>query len=360
MNRVNLDFVGHGKGQGKVAGRLMTQGINPDKMRPYYKEKEDGSYGAYISMYTGGKIDDPKNYKEIEVNDATLRKDEWKQLDTALIGVAESRLNGVQDLINKGLTFNVNGFGTTVLESEAISDAMEAELSMNGERRGKGDRQEFSTTYLPLPIIHVDYDINERTLQASRNLGNGLDVTQVERAGRRVAEKLESMLFTDTSYTRFGGTIYSYINYPDRNQISLGTNWDESGVTGEDIITDVLSMKQALLDAHFYGPFVLYIPANYETKLDEDYDNTRGNTIRQRIAAISLISEIKVIDTLPSDNVLMVQMTSDVVRLVRGLGITNVEWSSEGGMSHHYKVMTIQVPQIRSDYNGACGIAHLA
>jgi len=57
---------------------------------------------------------------------------------------------------------------------------------------------------------------------------------------------------------------------------------------------------------------------------------------------------------------LLVQMTSDVVRLVRGMGIQNIEWATEGGMMTKYKVMTIQVPQIRADQNGKSGIVHMA
>ena len=56
----------------------------------------------------------------------------------------------------------------------------------------------------------------------------------------------------------------------------------------------------------------------------------------------------------------MIQMTPDVVRLVRGMGLQNVEWGTEGNMITKYKVMTIQVPQIRSDINGKCGIVHMS
>jgi len=119
------------------------------------------------------------------------------------------------------------------------------------------------------------------------------------------------------------------------------------------------------LAVHFYGPYQLYIPSNYETVLDQDYnDSTSGvtgsDTIRARILKIASISGIKVIDHLASDNVLLVQMTRNVVRLVRGFGLQNVQWGEEGNMVTKFKVMTIQVPQIRSDQNGHTGIAHIA
>jgi ABC-type sulfate transport system substrate-binding protein len=119
-------------------------------------------------------------------------------------------------------------------------------------------------------------------------------------------------------------------------------------------------MKQASIDAHHYGPWMLYIPTAYETKLDEDYDATRGNTIRERIEAISGIQGVKVIDTLPANNVLLVQMSTDVVRLIKGTELQNVEWQTEGKFITKYKTLMIQVPQIRSDQDGNTGIVHLA
>jgi len=354
-----LDFIGKGVSQGQVAQQMMVNGsMDPGKMRPWVGK--DGR--VYITVFTGG---DPKNAKSystqplaINSTGTVLRRDEWKALDDAVIGVAETRLNGVQDLISRGLVYNLgNAMGTTVLESHTVSDAMEAELSMDGVTRGQGDRPEFGTTYLPIPIIHVDYEINARVLAASRSLGNPLDTTSAERAARKVAEKLENMLFTNTSYSFGGGSIYSYLNFPHRNLMSLTGAW--SGLTGAQIVADVVRMKQEAIDAHFYGPYVLYVPSAYETKLDVDYDaGTPGTTVRERILKIANINAVVVNDTLAAGNVLLVQMTSDVVRIVRGMGIQNIQWQTEGTFINKYKVITIQVPQIRADDNNKCGIVH--
>ena len=52
------------------------------------------------------------------------------------------------------------------------------------------------------------------------------------------------------------------------------------------------------------------------------------------------------------------QMTSDVARAVIGMDFTTVQWPSKGGMQQNFKVMTIQVPQIRSTFAGRSGIMH--
>lgn len=359
-----MNFNNGGHVQDPVLDQYMqtnTQ-LNIGAMRPYIDH--DGT--PCMAVYKGGDPNKPENYMVKPVNNATLRRDEWKTLDESVKRVARERLTGVQDLIDNGLVFDLNNaMGTTVLEYHDVDDSLEAEMSMDGISRSNNDRPNFGTNYLPIPIIHVDYQLNLRALSASRNMGNPLDTTLAENAARRVLEKRESLLFTDTKYNFSGGTIYSYLNHPDRNQVTLSANWDELSATstqsiGEQIVDDVISMKQSLIAKNQFGPYVVYIPQNYETVMDKDYDTTRGNTIRSRIEALENVQKVKVVDKLPDDNVLMVQMTSETVRLVRGLDIQNVEWKSEGNFVTNYKVMAIQVPQIRSDQNGNCGVAHLA
>ena len=367
---LNVDFVGKGGIKGPVANVLGGGSLDLGSKRPYLGD--DGK--IYVNTYKGGDPKHMSSYREICINanplnvNATLRRDEWKQLDDALMGVQMERLGGVQDLIDKGLVYNLgNAMGTTVLEWHDVSDALTAELTMDGVTRGKNDQLVFQTNYLPIPIMHVDYEINARHLEASRKLGNPLDTTLAERAARRILEKEETMLFTDTTYAwgtkddRDRNKIYSYVNFPDRNTVSLGTNWDASAKTPAGILNDVLNMKKSSISALHYGPWMLYICTDYETVLDDDYDTTTpGKTIRQRILDIAGITGIKVIDTLADNTVLLVEMKKETVRLINGFGVTNVEWSVEGNMITKYKVMAIQVPQIRSDQNGKCGIVHLA
>jgi hypothetical protein len=351
---------------GEVAAKIAANGkMNVGLKRPYVKN--DGL--TYVTVFTGGNPKLKKNWKEVRVQaNSTLRRDEWKRLDEAVMRVARYRLGGIEDLISNGLTYNLgNGMGTSVLEWHSISDPGEAILSMDGLTRGNNVRPNFKTNYLPIPIIHFDYEINGRELETSRNMGNPLDTDMAELAAQRCMEKLENLLFTDTTFS-YGekddlnrNSIYSYLNFPDRNLVNLSIPWNESACTGAMMVQDVMECKQASLDARHYGPWMLYIPSGYETYIDEDYDaSTPGTTIRERIMKIKGIKDIKVIDTLTANNVVLVEMNPMTVRLVRGLAPTNLQWGVEGDLLYKYKVMQIQVPQIRSDQEGHCGIVHLS
>ena len=331
-----------------------------DNLRPWLGK--DGK--PYVTVFKGGDKNNVKNYESKLVTNATLRYDEWRTLDEAVVKIAEQRLVGFDDLRSNGLVKQLgNAMGTTVLTWEEMSDAMEATVSIDPVKRGSNDTVQFNTNHIPIPIIHADYQLGERILQESRNRGSGLDTLNAERAARKVSEKLEDMLFGAASTLTYGGgTIHSYLSFPDKNAVTLATAWDDGAKTPVQIKDDVLNMIQASINDRFYGPWVLYIPTAYQTVMDDDYDvsGTSTQTIRQRIEAIQGIQKVQVVDRLPADNVLMVSMQSDVVDLIDGMPFQNVQWNSEGGFVHHYKVMTIQVPRIKSDYDNRSGIILLS
>lgn len=296
--------------------------------------------------------------RALRTNDVLLY-DEWKEIDKAVLTAYQQRLVGVADLQARGLVYDVpGGLGKTVLGYQDASDTADAEINMDGETRGRRDRPEFDISYLPLPLIHKDFSFSIREIEASRNGNMPLDTTMAALAGRKVAEMVEQILFQGAStYTFGGGTIYGYEDEPNRASGSLTAAWDDSAGTGAVILSDVLAMKDALIANRCYGPYMLYIPTQYEIAVDEDFKANSDKTIRQRLLEVNNILGVKVADKCSATKVALVQMTPDVIRLVNALNVTTVQWDTEGGMKVNFKVMAIQIPQTRHDQSGRCGIA---
>ena len=339
---------------GPVAQRLMNCDMDVGVLKPWIADNGQ----AYQSIMINGVATAIPLMNAV----ATLKKDEWKQLDDAVLMTAKQRLIGVADLYSRNLVYRIgNGLAKTVLEYQDMSELTGAEMTMDAVTPSQKDRPEYDLKYLPLPIVHKDFSYNIRALAASRTGNMPLDTTTASLAAGVVADKVEGMLFNGaSSFAYGGGTIYGYTDHPSKNDVTLSVNWDASAKTGELIVDDVRAMKQASIEAMHYGPFVLYIPTGYETVLDDDYKSTSDKTIRQRILEIDGVNEIKVADKLTANKVVLVQMTPDVVRIVDGLGMTTVEWQEGGGMTTNYKVMTIMVPQIRADQAGNCGVTVLS
>lgn len=291
-----------------------------------------------------------------------LRKDEWKALDTAVVRVARERLVAIQDLRNAGLTRNLGGLGVLIDEYEKLSDIEPAEQSMTGVAPSERDLAEYSLTGVPVPITFKDFEVNARLLAASRNRGSSIDTVNAEMAGRKVAEKLEDTLFNGSSVVIGGNTLYGYTNHPDRTTGSLTGDWsDTATVAGTDILDDVLEMIEAEEALNFFGGWTLYVPTDYNARLRNEFKTNSDKTIRDRLMEIDTLDAIRVSTSLTggaSGEVVLVQMTSDVVDLSIGQDVTTVQWSYMGGLVESFKVMAAIAPRIKSNADGTTGIAH--
>lgn len=352
-----MDFLLNGQGHGDVGTRLMAANMDPGVLRPYYGT--DGR--TYITVNTGRLDNAGKPIYQTLVSNApaTLRKDEWITLDTAVIKAAKPRLNAVADLRASGQQLVIpNGMSRISLEHEKQSDISPAQISMDGINQGPSDRPEYSLESLPLPIIHKDFHFTARQVMVSRTGGSPLDTSTAELAGRRVAEEAEKLLLGESSsYAYGGGTLYGYKNFPDRLTKTLTA---PSSSNHQTTVNEVLAMREQSVDNGYYGPWDLYYSPAWYGYMDEDYTTTVNQpwTLRDRLARIEGISSIKAADYLTGTTLLLVQKSSDVARMVVGMDITTVQWESHGGMQLNFKVMAILVPQLRSDYFGNCGIVH--
>lgn len=293
---------------------------------------------------------------------ALLQYDEWKDIDRRVIQVFTQRLVGVRDLIAAGLTHPLGGLGVTIAQWEKSSDMEPAELSMSGVTPGQEDTPAFDLEGTPVPIIHKDFRINIRRLEASRRMGEGVDVLASDLAARVVAEKCEDMLFHGHALSVQGNVLYGYTTYPNRNTVGPFEQWNgtPAQVPGAQIVDNVQQMLDAARADNVHGPFVMYIPTIYEGRMADDYNpgTSDTRTIRERIMALGQISRIEVADRLQDHNVLLVPMVREAVDLAIGQDVTTVSWQMYGGMVERHKVMTAMAPRIKSDYDGRCGIVH--
>lgn len=383
-----VDFVMNGQAHGPAGEILSGVRYDPGMLRPFLDSK--GRPTVTINTGRTRFNDKSRQYEPIfqnvltsqlmnrgiyspVFNATTLRKEAWIQLDQAVIMAARQRLRAWADLASANSYGGFNAMSKLTLEYEAMSDPGEALVDMDGMTEGRSDTPLFKLRSLPLPITHSDFWFSARRLAVSRNTGSPLDTTMAEAAGRRVAEMIEKTLIgveTGTTYgTQSAGpgahdgnsTVYGYTNYTSRltkTDLTVPT-----GANPEGTVQDVLEMRQQLYTNKFYGPFMIYHSTDWDTYLDNDYARLGGAnatmTLRDRLRKIEGVQDVRRLDFLTSTfTLIMVQMTSDVARAINGMDITTVQWESLGGQRLNFKVMAIQVPQLRADYSGNCGILH--
>lgn len=366
---VNVDLIVNGKASGGIATSLQTSGaLNINNKRPYLDDNNIPCITVFTGKHRGGATN-PENYEAVYAKDmgiavnaeTTLRPEEWEQLDAAVEEVAREELVVWDYFVSQGLTKPLrNAYGTSVLRWQSISDSQEAIMSMDGVNRGQGDRVQYKDNYWPVPIMSVDYEIGARFLAISRANGNGVDTEEAMNAARRIMEKKEDMLVGTGTYTFGGGTMYTLLNFPSRNTVTLNGAWDSSSTTAANILDDVRALKLANKAALHRRESVLIIPSEYEDKLSADYSVSGGSlmTIKERIMKLGGIRDIIVSERLEGDNVILVELQKRTIEIIEGMPLQNVRWETEGGTVAKHKVMEIALPRLKADYNGNCGISH--
>ena len=382
-----VDFIQNGRAYGEVGSQLAGCQYDPGMLRPYIDKHGQRCVTINAGMrynHNTGKYE--PHQKKVLISDlqarginspvfnaTSLRKEEWLQLDTVVLRAARQRLRAWSDLAAANSFGGFNGMSKMILEHETMSDPGEAIVDMDGLTSGRTDAPKFQLEGLPLPITHSDFWFSARRLAVSRNTGTPLDTTMGEAAGRRVAEMIEKTYIGVETGITYGGastyvggygrtsSVYGLTNFPSR--LTKTNMTVPTGSNPEATVADVLAMRNSLYGNKFYGPFMVYHSTDWDLYLDNDYARLGGNnanmTLRDRLRAIEGITDVRRLDFLTSTfTMILVQMTADVARAVNGMDITTVQWESQGGMRVNFKVMCIQVPQLRADFNGNCGILH--
>ena len=352
-----LDYIINGQGHGDVASRMLAADMDVAALRPYVG-RDGRSYITRNQRQSDGSL------KAVPVPltnaNASLLRLEWTELDRVVVRAALPRLRAVADVRGRGLQFTIpNGMSKTVLQTQAQSDISAASVTMDGLTETKGDRPVYNLTNLPLPIIHKDFSFPARQVAVSRNGGMPLDLSMAELAARRVAEGAEQLLLgTGPSYSYGGGSIYGFTNFPSRLTYTL-TDPTQSTWVARKTLLDVLAMRLKSQQKLHYGPWVLYVSLQWDRYMDDDFSIYKGDyTLRDRLRDVDGIEDVVTLDYLNGYDMVLVQMTTDVIREVVGMDITTVQWETSGGMELHFKVMCILVPQTRADFNGNTGIVH--
>lgn len=320
-----------------------------------------------------GVINRRAMYQQL-VENGLLREDQTRQIEEALTAVARRDLVAVADLRNAGLTTSLRNIGVTSFEFERVTPVDEAEQSMSILNLGRRDLVKFALTAIPVPVTVSQFMLDARQEAAGQGRGEPVSLTNVEEHTRSVMEKLEDTLCNGSDIVLGANTLPGYTNFGSRAQLSyIGTPWDDPSLPLTTAVKDVLAMRTALRDNGFTGPYILYLPANYDGVIDDDYKAESDRTLRERLMAITGITQIKVLPSLPDSEVLLVQMTRSVAEAVIGQDISPVTWDTHGGLASHWAILAVMTFALKAAYaraplsqgslpalTTASGIAHLA
>lgn len=290
------------------------------------------------------------------VTNSLLRKDEWEQLDSAVVEAATGRLNAIQRLQDLGLTFPLDSIGVMTYQWNVSSQMTRATVNLTGQTTQDLDKVDYLLKGVPIPVIHKAFNIGERSLEASRRMGQPIDTVNAYEASRVVAEELERMFFDGAHNVELNqDTIYGVTNEPN---VNTGSAEGDFG-TLSNVLPTFTAMVSDAADANMHGPFEAWVYKTQYIEMMEVYTDGSGQSAMERVLnAIPSLNAIHPADYLSAGEIVLAQMTPNVLGLALYDMNMIVEWPSGDGMTHHFKIMTIGAPVVRSDYDSQSGIVY--
>lgn len=290
-------------------------------------------------------------------------------IDKAVVRVGLQRLTVVADLLADGLVYKLtDALSVTQVEHTTQSKVGAAQRTMSPSARGENKLPILLPTRTPVYLTTDTFQIDIRTLGASRRGGVPLDMAMVEGCTRSVNEAIEDSAINGpttldgSALVVSGYSCYGLLNAPNANT-ATGTLADwTTAPNGGNVQAKVLTMAGQLQADLKFGPYNLYVGTVIGNSLNTDFKANGNDSILQRLQEMSFGGRnlrVRVADMVPAGYAILVQMTSDVIDVIDGQRPTVIPWTSLDGMTIHSLVMGIMIPRVRSDYNGNSGVCIL-
>ncbi len=344
-------------------GEIMTLRANAESKYRYgnlsdaFKDLMAAHSMAWAKVPVGS--DGYPTYKHPRIPDlrinSILRKDEWEELDRAVVEESHNRMNAIQRLIDQGLVQRLGGPGTLISQWNTITEMTRASVTVEGVTKTDMDLVDHKLQGVTIPVIHKRFDLSVRTLDASRNLGDGVDLTNATEATRVVEEEWERMFFAgNTGVNLNGNPIWG---------VTTETNINTGAATGDfgtisNIYPTFLAMVNAIAGDNYHGPIDFWVATTQFNEMQNRFTDGSGQTALEAVKIIQQVREVFPSDWMTAGTLVGVTMLRDVIDVALTQTPTLVEWMSPDGMMAHFKVIAIGAPRVKSTYAGNSGIAY--
>jgi len=187
-------------------------------------------------------------------DDAPFSDEEWEKLDELVVSVARKLLVGRRFIQLTGPL----GAGVQTVPVPAVGSAEACLHDEEGCACEAGECEVIQVTghkFLSLPLIHQDFRLAWRDIEASRRMGWPLELGPAAAASAACARAEDELIFHGHPEHGYEGLL----NATGRHTVSLG-DWDESGQA----FADIVAATEALVADGFYEPFAVVLsPALY-------------------------------------------------------------------------------------------------
>jgi hypothetical protein len=170
---------------------IETDPNSPDRGRPCAQLRTGMIYnnakGEWLPKYEKRTIEywRSRGVDSPVFNATVLTRDDWIQIDRAVVEPGRPRLTAWDDLLRSN-RISFNAWNKMTFEYNASADSGEAVKSMDATDPGRDDVPLNIARSVPLPVIHADCSLPQRFLDQTSAAGMPIDTTQIRQNTRRM------------------------------------------------------------------------------------------------------------------------------------------------------------------------------
>ncbi|MEW5847324.1 MAG: family 1 encapsulin nanocompartment shell protein [Myxococcota bacterium] len=189
-----------------------------------------------------------------------LTPDEWNKMRAAVIESATRHMVG-RRIID---VYGPLGPGVQSLPFEQFADASLGTVDLIGEK-SEGAVVAESRRFKPIPMIHKDFVLHWRDLEASRGGAFPLDVSAAAGAASLVARAEDRLIFFGNAELGYDGLM----NAQGRSHVEM-RSWERTGGGFENVVEAL----EVLLAHGHYGPYAMAASPKRFAQLHRVYEKT--------------------------------------------------------------------------------------
>lgn len=222
------------------------------------------------------------------------------------------------------------------------TDMSQARISLYGQGKNK-DRSIKTAFDITVPVIHKEFTINWRDLEASRNAGLPLDAQDAENAARQCAEEEDKLLLTGeyTGWRALG--IEGLATATGRNTKASAGAWPANSLTD---LSAAIGELEA--DGHT-GPYAAVLRSSWAAKLRALVSNTAAkwiDVVKDLFAAGIYVSDNVYSSAGATTSALVVEPSQENFEMVIGRDLSTFTKQDED-MNLQCKVHEVVAPRIK-------------
>ncbi|MFC6975813.1 major capsid protein [Halomicroarcula sp. GCM10025709] len=302
-------------------------------------------------------------------NNQILDFDEHEDRAEDVLQEVRTNLTMMESVMAAGFTRDTSLARTEYIKQRSSKWSNTGEISMDGRAESTPDERNKERFGVPIPIVHVDYDIPARKQQQSMNFGESIEDEQAEEAGRILRETEENLFrggWGPTVPDSQGNSLDLYGITDSAVSITGSASGDWGTASNiKDTIDAILNELETQTADNDRGPdpvqqgaWLWYHPNQRSDLRAADPDGDGNMTVMTRLQQDYPYLDMQAAGELQDGEVVCLVKDPRFVRILTAQAPTNLSEEVDMGLATEYKTLASRIPFFQTTYDGVKGAVY--